>query len=508
MIQISNPAINDLSTLKFSVEQGSSGKPEREVTSSFGNRLRKKLERAKLAPLPSGKWVVVLAIASVIAIAVSGYLAYVALTSSKIAGCGGGRLFNCGHVISSRWSLWLGMPVSLLAVGLYLGLLGSLFVGASKMFSDSLRHVGWAVTSTFAIAAGLSAIWFVAIQVFVLNHLCTYCLVAHTCGLVAASVCIWLRPIGFAGMKMISIASIAGVVVLIGGQLFTETPKTYRIEQHVAPAASDVEVFEFEPPVAPATDTSSAIKSFIPLPSVFEVKQAITTLLSPAKALNLQVAQLAKQSKANQSAGTTKKSETVPKPARRLVAINGGTIKLDVAQWPLAGSTSAKYIFVEMFDYSCPNCRHTHAAVKSAKESLAGDMAVVVLPVPLNTACNSTIQVTGPKFTESCEISKLAVAVWRVDPTKFTDFHNWMFADEEPPTYAAAKAHAETLVDAEKLNKEIASEVPAQYIVKTVELYKRSGSGNVPKLIFPTTSVVGEFTSAKGLVELIKQQIK
>ena len=206
---------------------------------------------AKKAALPSRKWVVVLVIASVIAIASSGYLAYVALTSSKVAGCGGGRLFNCGHVTSSSWSLWMGIPVSLLAVGLYLGLLSTLYVGASKRFSDTLRHVGWAFTSILALAAGFSAAWFVSLQVFVLKHLCTYCLVAHACGLIAAAVVLYLKPIGFVGMKTITIASLAGVIVLIGGQLLTEAPKTYRIEEYEAPVdTSEVEVFEFEAPSA------------------------------------------------------------------------------------------------------------------------------------------------------------------------------------------------------------------------------------------------------------------
>ena len=233
-------------------------KHEAMANSSLGSKFRDKLDAATLAPLPAGKWVLVLAIASAIALASSGYLTYVALTSSKIAGCGGGRLFNCGHVISSRWSLWFGIPVSLLAVGLYLGLVISMLVGASQKFSSSVRHVGWAITSILAIAAGLSAIWFISLQVFVLNHLCTYCLVAHACGLIAASAVLWLKPIGLAGMKTISIASLVGFVVLVGGQLLTEPPKTYRIEQHEAPASkSDVEIFEFEAPVPPATDSTA-----------------------------------------------------------------------------------------------------------------------------------------------------------------------------------------------------------------------------------------------------------
>ncbi len=469
------------------------------------------------SPLPSRKWVLVLSIACLVAIGTSGYLGFVALTSSKVAGCGGGKLFNCGHVISSRWSLWLGIPVSMLAVGTYLSLAISLFFGSSSRFSNSVRHIGWAMVTILAMSAGAAALWFVSIQVFALGHLCTYCLVAHTCGLVAAATVLWTRPVGVSGLKPAAVLSIVGVTVLIVGQLLTAEPDTFRFETYEPPAAGS-EVFEFEAPIFEAPEDDQA--SFVPLslPMSTETKQTIVALLNPAVLLSAYVAQETPQQDESKNSSTSAQSDTekfkatspIPKAKaqRRMVSINGGSVQLDVSQWPISGSKDAKYIFAEMFDYSCPHCRHTHAAIKGASKRLNGDMAVVVLPIPLSAACNNAIQVTDPKFTESCEIAKLAVAVWRIDSVKFTEFHNWMFSTEASPTYAMAKAQADTLVDAEKLNAELASAVPSQYIAKTVELYKRAGAGNVPKLIFPTTSIVGAFTSDEALVDIIKQQIK
>lgn len=508
MPTVSNIAITKLndSSLSSSTRPSSVSEavPAGRLKTAWKDSLRSKLKSATSSPLPSRRWVIALAIACVVALSASGYLGWVALASSKIAGCGGGRLFNCGHVISSRWSLWMGIPVSLMAVGLYVGMACSLFLGACTKFSNPMRHIGWAITSILAIAAGLSGIWFVSLQVFVLNHLCSYCLVAHACGIIAASIVLWKRPIGFTGMKAVSLVSLAGVAVMIGGQLLGEDPKTFRIEQFEAPAA-DVEIFEFEAPdappsnsaaIAPGKSTSMTLPSFDGLFS----SQSVAAIFSPTFVFTAQVSQ------PNQEKAVTNQSKQPV--VRRMVPINGGTISLDAAQWPVCGSHTAKYIFVEMFDYSCPHCRHTHVAIKKASEQLNGDLAVVVLPIPLSAACNGTIQVTDPKFAESCEIAKLAVAVWRIDAAKFTDFHHWMFSTEEAPTFAKAKAHADTLVNVEALNKELASPVPGQYIAKTVELYKGAGSGNVPKLIFPGTTVVGEYTSSQGLVEIIKQQTK
>ena len=496
----------------------------RGILASIRSKITQVFQESNGSKLPSRRWVILLAIASFVAIEASGYLAYVALTSSKVAGCGGGKLFNCGHVISSRWSLWMGIPVSMLAVGLYLGLAAALFVGASAKYSNSVRHAGWALVSVFAMAAGMAAIWFISLQVFVLNHLCTYCMVAHACGLIAAGTVLWTRPIGWSGLKPAVVLSFVGVAVLIAGQLLTPEPEKFRIETFETPAATgqDASTFDaptfqapvFQPPTfdPPATTKEAKPGVSMAIPSYDQLRSTFALILRPTTLLMTQVA----QEQQTQTQSSTKPSQQVeaeasPPVEQRMVAINGGTMQLNVAHWPLAGSKDAKYIFVEMFDYSCPHCRSTHASIKGATKQLAAaghEVAVITLPIPLNAVCNNTIQVTDPKFAESCDIAQLAVAVWRVDAARFAEFHHWMISSEQAPTYAAAKAQADSIVDSEQLDAEIASQVPAQYIAKMVELYKLAGSGNVPKLIFPSTTIVGEFTSGDSLVEIIKQQIK
>ena len=59
----------------------------------------------------------------VIAAAGAGYLAWVAIHNGPAAGCGAGS--GCNAVLQSRWAYWLGLPVSVPAVLVYLALLGS-----------------------------------------------------------------------------------------------------------------------------------------------------------------------------------------------------------------------------------------------------------------------------------------------------------------------------------------------------------------------------------------------
>ena len=81
-----------------------------------------------------------------------------------------------------------------------------------------------------------------------------------------------------------------------------------------------------------------------------------------------------------------------------------------------------------------------------------------------------------------------------------------MLDEDEAPTYAETIAKARSLTDPEKLDVELASGVPDQFIARHVALDKRVGGGSIPKLMFPQTSVVGKFTSVDGLVNLIRRE--
>ncbi len=194
----------------------------------------------------------------------------------------------------------------------------------------------------------------------------------------------------------------------------------------------------------------------------------------------------------------------VPKPPeRRLLTFAGSRFTLDIKQWPLLGNTDAKYVFVEMFDYTCPHCRNTHHAISGAQKQYGNDLAIFALPVPLENACNPSV--TGAGHSGACEMAKIAISVWRLDPPKFQTFHDWMFQGQR--TVSAARAFAETLVDKERLKAELSSNVPSQYISRHVSLYQRVGSGQVPKLIFPKTTMQGEVNSTATLCDTIKNEL-
>lgn len=478
---------------------------------------------------------IVVALIGLVALGITSYLGWVALNSSKVAGCGGGSIFDCNDVINSRWSRWLGIPVSFVAFGMYATMIASVAVGSMKRISNRTRNIACGLVVATGLSAGLAAIWFISLQIFVLKHLCTYCLAAHSCGLTISVLLMWFRPLGSKAFGYLSLLSLLGFGVLVGGQLLFK-PVTYKVIEFETPAqnSTEVETFEFAPvfeaPAAePTEEKTSAIQSIRTLRnqsvSVTNLRQAMSWVIYAKPLIRSQISLFVCQDydptapeniaanstaasgsslAATQTAGANQSNQK----ARRFVSMSGGSLRLDIAQWPLAGKQDAKYIFVEMYDYTCDHCRRTHAAIAGAKTVLNGDVAVVALPIPLNTKCNNAITQTGPRMAEACEISKLAVAVWRVDPSKFDEFHNYLMTTLSVVTYGEAIAKAGELVDAVKLNEVVASEIPGQYIAQHVELYKKVGAGNVPKLLFPTTSIVGEFASPEALVDVIKSQLK
>ena len=481
-------------------------------------------------PSPSRGLALFIAIPAIVAFSLSVYLAVTSLTSSNVAGCSG-NMFDCSSVLKSRWALWFGIPVSALATVTYLGLLSALSL--SQIGPLARRNFMWIIVTLCSLSAGAAALWFCYLQFFVLNHLCQYCLVAHGCGILLATTLLLKHPLGTRTNTRMGILALTGLAILTVGQTLGKPPVTFTIENYVPSTVSGTEsdsspILNDESNPDSATDAGTGDEMIFEAPDVFEAPSLETSHHQPRKQLPLvwrlclssqfSAALLPVQDPVPAKTQAPAEKKTADEPAaenpvatpviRRLASISGGNIKLDLKQWPLVGNPDAEFVFVEMFDYACPHCRHTHAAIKGANEMLGGQLAVLALPLPLNTNCNSQIVQTGALFGESCQISMLAVAVWLVDQSKCTEFHNWMFTGPNAPNYATARAHADTLVDPEKLAAQLASPVPAAFVSKHVLIYQKIGKGNVPKLMFPTTSIVGEFGSAAALVDVIKEKAR
>lgn len=456
--------------------------------------------------LPNAGFQWTLRLIALIALLTSSYLAWVALNSGNVAGCGSGATFDCSHVLSSRWSSLLGIPVSLPAVLLYAMVSALLIVPANW----KLAQWRWSLVTFAAFLAGLGGIWFIGLQILWLKHLCPYCLVVHGCGLALALLLATHRLTRrYATARLVATSAIA-VLCFVAAQILLPAAEKFEIVEY--DSAPVTEVFT---PASEGSRTDQPIESSSVLEQsdVFEsplqaTKSDSSARLNPVRQswmygfhpLLLLTAQV---DVGKPSVSSEQKSESAPAD-RKLVSILNG-VQLDVTQWPLLGNPDAKYVIVEMLDYTCGHCQNTHAAIHGAMQAYGDQLAVIILPVPLDATCNSHINATAAEHREACQIAKLAIAFWHLSPDRFTLFHNWLM--ETKPNLAQATVQAETLIDREKLQAELRSSTPTDFIMKNVDLYKRASAGAIPKIMFPRTSAVGEMRSKDTLISLIEREL-
>lgn len=120
----------------------------------------------------------------------------------------------------------------------------------------------------------------------------------------------------------------------------------------------------------------------------------------------------------------------------RKIAFDDGMRIYDNSSLPGLGAVEAKHVLVEYFDYQCPSCR-TMSGYLSALIGKHPEVRVLVLPVPLDHGCNPALAPADDGHPGSCELTKIALAVWRVKPVAYPAIHR-AFLSDPPPGQAAA----------------------------------------------------------------------
>ena len=180
---------------------------------------------------------VVLCLAAIVGLGIASYLSWASLTASKVAGCGSGQIFDCGHVLNSKWSNVSGIPVGLLAVFAYVTALAAI-VGEWLAPREIVRSASRTVLYIVAISAGFAAIWFISLQIFVVKHFCQYCLVAHGCSLVIAGIVVWRLKLSAKQVTACSLFALLSVATLAVVQANAAEPEKFKVEHHAAQAAA------------------------------------------------------------------------------------------------------------------------------------------------------------------------------------------------------------------------------------------------------------------------------
>jgi len=399
---------------------------------------------------------------------VAGYLGWTSLSGSTVAGCGPES--DCAQVLNSRWAYWFGVPVSLIALLVY----AAIFTGTWRVqdFRPApQRRVAWLWLIACAIGTLTAAGWFFSVQWFVIKSFCPYCLVAHGLGSIAALLILLNYPrrqletkrpprdetlaLPTESVLRATLLSLGAVSVLVAGQIIYQ-PKTH--------AALPTANLSSTNPATPTIQPGST-------PSIAKVAP----------------------------------SNTAP----RLWPIYKGAFQLDLNQVPLAGSPQAPHVLVSLFDYTCHHCREMHPLLAEVQKNLSNKVAVVNLPMPLDSECNPTVKRTHPKQTNACQYARIGLAVWRANQEMFDDYNHWFFGPEEPLPVETARAKAIELVGASNFEQALQDPWIDQQVKTDVAIYDvayRAGHGRMPQLIIGTNIYFGTM-SRDDLSRFVVQQL-
>ncbi len=293
-------------------------------------------------------------------------------------------------------------------------------------------------------ALGAAAVWFGIVQAFVLRSFCPWCLAAHGIGLACAVLVFRHHGGGSRGdLRNGLLAGLAATGVLVAGQIFGPVPDTHQ--------ESDI-VLKESPAAAPGK----------PLPVHERGEGRKVTLL--------------------------------------------GNKRYNVALLPHLGDPAAPHVAVKYFDYACNACRDLHEDLEAFQKKHPGKLCVVLLPAPIDRACNPEVPPHLNDHPHACELARLALACWRTDPASFPAVHHALFAR---PALDPAKARA---VVAPLLGKPLAPDALADPWIDEVLAadaldYKRinvtnSGQLNylMPKLLVGGTRMLHGVTKSREIL--------
>ena len=368
---------------------------------------------------------------------ISGYLLAVSLSNGHVAGCGQGS--SCDAVLQSRWAYILGLPVSALALAVDLALLFTTFSCGAKS-TPKQRRRAWEILVPGAVLVLGAALWFTALQVFVLQRYCPWCLTAHACGAVAAVLLMMRVPVAEARARR-----------------------------------------EKDPGVP-----SDRLVKFSALALVAVAALGVAQTFAPGKTYSVTVLPEAAKS-------------TVAAPSAPVLEVFGGRVKLNLAEVPVWGSPAAPQQLISLFDYTCSHCREMHERVEAVQRSFSNRLAVISLPMPLDAQCNSLIKRTHPRQLNACQYARLGLAVARAKPEAIRAYDDWFFTPATPPSLTEATNQAVRLVGAEALAKALADPVIEKTLAASMRLFEISAveykNGNMPQFMIGTNIFSGDMTT-------------
>ena len=189
--------------------------------------------------------------------------------------------------------------------------------------------------------------------------------------------------------------------------------------------------------------------------------------------------------------------------------------ELSAQELPVIGDPDAPHVITLLFDWQCSHCRQLHLMLPDVVDKLEGQVAFVCCPISLSRECNPLVpQGSTDRFTGSCKLLHIGLALWRTDPITFSRYEEWYWGDPakgwNPPGVEETTAYASDLIGADRLETAINDPWINSYMQTVLQVFGRTSSGGrsaVPRLIYNGNWLIPEADDAAGLATLVESLI-
>lgn len=176
---------------------------------------------------------------------------------------------------------------------------------------------------------------------------------------------------------------------------------------------------------------------------------------------------------------------------------------------PYLGSPTATHVLVKYFDYTCASCRNMEEDLAALMTTYPEEVAVIVMPTPLNRRCNPFLKEGIRDHQHACELARLGLAAWRAQPEDFPAVHEILF--QRPVLRPeSARAAIEKIIPADKLTAALADPWVTRSLEANVKDYRALASRNIqmPKLLVTGTKTLhGLARSTEIFVQLMAKTL-
>lgn len=399
-----------------------------------------------------------IAIISTVALGISAFLLWGSLSGEHLPGCGAES--GCDAVLGSRWSKWMGVPVSLGALLVYVMVLACLAVLRGRHGAEVRRLVVMTLGGLGVVILG-AALWFILLQLAVIHAICPFCMVAHGCGVVVGLMLV-LQVGRLSLLRLGLLSGVLGLAVLVAGQVLY-VPRQYEVSAVAAPVIGE------SSPVMEGGDNGERGE--------------------------------------HESLVVAEEEPEVVVPRQRLLQLHEGLFSLDLYDVPLIGSPEAPVVILHFFDYTCEHCQALHPILTNALHALGDGVALVNVPIPLEPDCNPIMKRPNPKHTNACDYARIGLALWRAKPEALAEFDDYMMGPNRPLHPAIAGRAAERRVGKEAFQAALKDPWIDAYLAEGIRLYHTNylvyRKQRLPLLMSGTNLVSGEMRTVEQFYEAL-----